>query len=666
MVLSGYVSSKLRRPHSVRRLLELFIVWILILRTVSAGSKNDVITLEPFVVEATRKNPHPWRYISVPGYEILSQCDADQSEAVARHVANSLELDRRLMPSGFWGEQTVPLTFIMFDFKPANSIAPFVPKPLESKTATGNFGTIVVRRDRLDDVQFNLGQGEEKDGGVDTGDSDTHCVVQNRWNAPWDWSGGSAGRGPIPLGLLCRLNSAVPPMPAWFKYGLVGPCGLLRIQSVRNPESHEFRGMVVAAARWLTDGHTVSLVTSYKTNHELPVLPPICDLFHPDHAPKPSSLADWPSPDFMAEAALFVRWGMTPVADEGDKQTSSLTQHWSPGEARRLNEAHRKTFTRFLDRSRAEPVTETVFRECFGFGYAEMQSVLSEYLVTAAQEPFVLSSNVMQGWSPDDPVASMRAATADEIGRIVGDWLRMQAASLPGTRSGERAAYLQAAGHVLERAFRDDNNLSPSVRLLPPKDAQPEPREHASQNTDAVEKSVVISPGKIHDPRLLAVYGLYYFDLGDAISARVLLEAAVQAKTPRPAAYVALAQLNRDAASKQPASENGKFSPTQVAAILTPLFAVIKNWNLDVGGYLLIADAWSHSAEKPSLANLRVLTDGLHRYPFDSALLCSTAEVYAQWGYREEANETVERSLRFADLATAEKLHLAQSTWGKK
>jgi hypothetical protein len=366
----------------------------------------------------------------------------------------------------------------------------------------------------------------------------------------------------------------------------------------------------------------------------------------------------------MAEASLFVRWGKMPVAEEGDR-TSSLAHPWSASEARRLNEVHQKAFARFLDRSRTEPVTESVFRECFGFGYAEMQSILSEYLVTTAQVPFALNPHAMEGWSPDDPVAPIRKATADEIGRIVGDWLRMQAASLPGSRSAERDAYLRAASHVLERAFRDDNDLSSSVRLLPPKDAQPEPSEDASQNTEIVGKPMVISPGKIHDPRLLAVYVLYYFDIGDSTSARVLLEATVQAKTPRPAAYVALAQLNRDAALAKPTGDNGKFSPTQVAAILAPLFTAIKNWNLDVGGYRLIADTWSHSSAKPSLANLQALVDGLHRYPFDSSLLSSTAELCAQWEYWKEANETVERSLRFADIPTAERLRSEQSMWRK-
>jgi hypothetical protein len=239
----------------------------------------------------------------------------------------------------------------------------------------------------------------------------------------------------------------------------------------------------------------------------------------------------------------------------------------------------------------------------------------------------------------------------------------MQADSLPSDRGAERDEQLRAAGHVLERAFRDDNGLSPSVRLLRPKDAQPTAPAHAPLEQESDAPSVTISAGKIHDPRLLAVFGLYYFDLGDSCSARELLESATQTEAPRPAAYLTLARLNLDAALAKPEGHDGMFSADQVAAILTPLFSVIKRWNLDIRGYRLIAETWSHSGAKPSLANLQVLESGLKRYPFDSSLLYSTATVYARWGYFKEANETVERSTRFADQATVEKLHSAQSIW---
>jgi hypothetical protein len=41
----------------------------------SLGPVNDeIVTMEKFMVTATRIGP-PWRYTSLPGYEILSQCD---------------------------------------------------------------------------------------------------------------------------------------------------------------------------------------------------------------------------------------------------------------------------------------------------------------------------------------------------------------------------------------------------------------------------------------------------------------------------------------------------------------------------------------------------------------------------------------------------------------
>lgn len=631
------------------------IPWLLslaLVAIVSAKSKNEVVTLDQFTVEARRINPHPWRIVAVPGYEILSQCDENQTEAVARHVANSLELARRMMPSGSWGEQTVPLTLILFDFKPTDSIAPFVPKSLEPTDAAGSFGAVVV-----DGVKFDIGNGGEgRTGGVDVRDSDTYCVVQNRWKAPWNWSGGATGRGPIPLGLLSRLNNVEPPMPAWFKYGLVGPCGLLRIRTVRSPESQAYRGMLVAGARWLTDSNTATLVSSYKERHSLPILPPIGELFQVERGSKLSPPGEWPSPELMAEAALFVRWGMTPVADE-----AGASRHG----ARLLNSAHENAFARFLEQSRHKPITEAVFVECFGFGYGEMQSILARYLVTIGQEPFVLSSHITRGWSPDDPVPPLRAATADEIGRIIGDWLRMQAGSLSENRLVERDAYLRAAGRVLEHAYRDDNDLSPSVGLLPPKDIEQRSRETMA-DTKSLEKAAIIAPGNIRDPRLLAVYGLYYFDLGDAASARVLLEATVQAKIPRPAAYIALANLNRAAALAKPAGKNGKFSDRQVSAILAPLRTVIDNWKLDAEGYLLAAQTWSHAEAKPSLADLHVLVDGMRRYPFDSALLCATAELYAQWQYWREADDLIARRLQFVDAATADTLRAAQVKWSDK
>jgi hypothetical protein len=85
---------------------------------------------------------------------------------------------------------------------------------------------------------------------------------------------------------------------------------------------------------------------------------------------------------------------------------------------------------------------------------------------------------------------------------------------------------------------------------------------------------------------------------------------------------------------------------------LKPLFEVRKKTRLDSTGYVLIAEAWSSSATKPSILNLAVLEEGIKLYPFDSALALSAARTYAQWGYASEADALIDQRLNFADDAT--------------
>ena len=56
-------------------------------------------------------------------------------------------------------------------------------------------------------------------------------------------------------------------------------------------------------------------------------------------------------------------------------------------------------------------------------------------------------------------------------------------------------------------------------------------------------KPFVVAASHIHDPALLAVFGLYEHDVGNVGQARELLEAASANGAVRPRAYVALAKL---------------------------------------------------------------------------------------------------------------------------
>lgn len=600
------------------------------LASAADSPSSDVVMMKQFVVEATRIDEHPWLYVALPDYEILSRCDSGQTEAVARHIYESIDLEKRLVPGVDLAPLATPMTLIMFDHQPSQTVAGFLPERIKPEADLPNFGDVIQ-------------PGRWMTGGIDTCDSDTHCVVQNRWKMKWDWAGGGLGRGPIPTGLLFQLDQCVPPLPRWFEYGFIGPCGLLRMARARDPKTGELRGMIVAAPLWISAADTKALLAASRKSGAPPQLPPVQDLFRPMGASEEIPSTTWPSAEWMAEAALFLRWGLFPdaTADTG----------------------HEKAFASFIERSRTEPVTETMFRECFGFGYEHMQTELGHYLVTTAEQPELLGYPFLGDWPPRDSEFLARTATTDEIGRILGDWLRMQGDSLHVANPELHDAYLRVAGRILERAYREDNGLPPGVDLLPAGEFSAPPSNGRGATPAVVRQPLVVSADKIHDARLQAVYGLYAYDVGDTKLAHALLVAATNAAVPRPAAYLVLARLNFQEAEAYPAANANQYSAGQVAGILGPLLAIIKrSWKLEASGYKLMADTWTRSVVKPSRSNLAVLLDGIDRYPLDSSLVCSVAKLCAQWGYVPEAEQVIDRGLKVAGQdATRQLLSLRTS-----
>jgi hypothetical protein len=264
-----------------------------------------------------------------------------------------------------------------------------------------------------------------------------------------------------------------------------------------------------------------------------------------------------------------------------------------------------------------------MFRECFGFGYPEMQVRLSRYLVEGAQKPVLVAFTAFAHWHPsDDPQhppfsdLACREATPAEIARLLGDWERMAGNALRLSNPALSGLYLKRAGATLHRCYDDGER----------------------------------------DPRFLAVLGLYEADVGAESDARSILEEATRAWVERPAAYVALAQLRFKAAKEHPSGAGGRFSAQQAADVLRPLFAVRKRARLSAAGYRLVAEVWSQCVDKPSLSNLGVLAEGMRLYPFESALLVASVETYAQWGYAREAGALVASGLPRADEDAERKL----------
>jgi hypothetical protein len=290
-----------------------------------------------------------------------------------------------------------------------------------------------------------------------------------------------------------------------------------------------------------------------------------------------------------------------------------------------------RAFLELVRRARTAPITEQVFTDCFGFGYAAMEEKLAAFL----QEVLAQPTSVPLDMPSEFPKPSLKTATADQIGRILGDWLRMQGNALRATEPVTSKESIYYAGRMLERAYRDDNGLSPDV--------DPSRRNAHADNasTNAVfgpataMKPFVVTSDRIHDPRLLAVFGLYEHDTGNDEKAREFLEAAVKSGVDRPAAYVVLAELRYAEAMHRPSGAESKLGASQVDSVLEPLRVALQAAPTEEAVGLLVA-TWANGEATPDEAAIDQIAKAVSAYPrnsdlaFTSAVLCIRSDHPAQ------------------------------------
>jgi hypothetical protein len=231
-----------------------------------------------------------------------------------------------------------------------------------------------------------------------------------------------------------------------------------------------------------------------------------------------------------------------------------------------------------------------MFRECFGFGYADMKSQLEGYLPAAVSQRILF---VSRGLDWNQKVPKLRDATEAEIARIAGDWERIMGCSLAATNAEAGRAYLEEAGKTLMKPYDKGNR----------------------------------------DPQLLGVLGLYEHAVGDDVKARAFLEAVAKGQVARPSVYLTLAQLRYLESEAHPDGPEEKFSSNQVAAVLTPLITAQSQSPVLEGTYLLMADTLSRGVVKPTPGQLSVLDEGVRLFWTDSTLADAVAKLRAQWGY---------------------------------
>jgi hypothetical protein len=262
---------------------------------------------------------------------------------------------------------------------------------------------------------------------------------------------------------------------------------------------------------------------------------------------------------------------------------------------------HQPAFAKLVERSLQGPITEDIFQECFGVKFSSFGIEMRGY-TQFADHRYEIFSGTDGRMLAKAPPFELRPATEAESGRIAGEVLRL---------AGHRKAAL-------------DRLIAPYVR-------------------------------GDRSPDLLAALGLAELWADQTDRGRKFLEAAVAGKTTRARAYVELGHLRFQEMSAKAAAENRRLTDEEVAFVMAPLKAGFQHPPTMPDLYQVLAHTWFRSATPPTLADYKVLLGGAYRYPRDLRLIYNLAAVGVVNGFTAESRPLVEHGLHYAQTDHAKK-----------
>jgi hypothetical protein len=563
------------------------------------GRGEDIVALPAISVSGDKR---PWRYASLPRFEILTRASDERTYDLLLCYLRSWLVEGAVIPREWLRESPVPYTIIIDDTDPATS-GPTVTTP--NLTRADNFDAFGWTLMNWGHAQNDLaGRVTPLTGWIHVADDDITVLGANL-------HGGLPAK--IAPTWLDRLDRGVPGLPGWVMAGLVGRFGLF--EDGLNPvlifviyTSNDFTAPRDAAIfrgiRWISTAETKRLGRNLRTA-EIPFIP--LREFFSESSPPPEQEALWES-----QAGLIVRWGLL-------------------GTNRRVDHERRARFVKFVDRQRSEPVTEKMLIECFGQGYAGMEKELKAYLrKTLGMEIQFTMPNMPLGFTQK---AAFGPATPDQVGRIIGDWQRIQGASLQDSQPTRAKEFLDAADRTLSRAWLRNSEWLPA------------PGDTAEKkNLAAIIAASQVSVAGNPDPEFLAVCGLYEYDIGEYKLARDVLEIAASLRTKRPKAYLVLAELRAREAVAKPEGKDGALSVVQATHVLQPLKAALPPAS-SARPWRLMVDTLARCESTPSAANLDVVIKGAAQFPRDASLQLATARLCFRSGEKERAMGVIDKAL---------------------
>jgi hypothetical protein len=370
---------------------------------VAAQPAEEVVSLPPLMVEGKTK-PLPWRYLAVPGMELLSVCDDSVSLDVVRRMHRLEELLALLLPERFRAKVTVPEAQILFNEEVGRANSQEIIDEMMKRSGGRPLAEAAVplpggRSNALPRVRFlpNMRLWD-----LDT--SAVFSILQSSTATSFTFASDR---------IAFLLERRAPALPDWF---VEGTLGLYARAQLRTDDIH------IEPATWTSEEETRALARDPEWPRTL--LPMQEFLMHPrPRTPENDREVDrvW-----RAQCALFVRWAV--VEKKG---------------------ARREALWKFVDRLETEPLTEALFREHFAKGFADMRDELSDYLPVAVTKDVTLEGPKTKAL----PRLRFRPATDLEVARLRGRWERMQIAYVRRRYPALAQRYVDQARRTLQRVY---------------------------------------------------------------------------------------------------------------------------------------------------------------------------------------------------------------------
>jgi hypothetical protein len=546
----------------------------------ASAQYDPVVALPAYTVTDTRDLPPPeaWRHAEIPGFEILSNASDRETKRLIHDFQLFNQAIGVVWPS-LVGRSPTPVSIILCGR--GEKFKAFIPKTADAGPAQG-MASLFLRNNERSAIVVDLQTRELGLAGLDT--DFNASGVENNGSIEVD-----AYKQLYREYVHSLLARTTPRLAAWLEEGLaqllmgmkVSPT-LIEFAKLDDPNTVSIQQANAAQLNALAaaDGDTAAPLTAAAEDRDF------------NAALQRTHLMSFPE--------------MFAVKHEDPTARNSIGSKWAKQSTAfvhmclyQTGQRFQKGFVTFIQRSAKEPVTEPMFKECFGIGYKDMLLELRGYLDFTNYKSLGWSSKKGEGLGEAAPLV-LRDATEAEVGRIKGE-----AMLLADLKEPARIAL-----------------ITPYTR------------------------------GE-RDPRLLAALGLYERSVDHADRARKFLEAAAAGKVVRPLAHLELARL-RFQAVQTVAGPEASFTTAQTADISAPLLLARLQPPSMPEVYELLGDVYARSVDDPKPEIMAMLFEGVNLFPRRLALVYRTSLLCLRLKEFKGAAALIEHGLRTAPAGVAQ------------